>query len=317
LILKIFLLVFLSVFTSILITYLFLYKVKVKNLIVKKKIENTINDLARFINAEVGLKLLPDNITIKWIDDVDQSFLMKNNNIFIRLERMNCGIDELIKVVQAYLISNFSDKMNQYVDEDILKLTELMLIEDFFRNSKINSEASLFIIEKLGQWIEMNREIEPYYELFNRSPSSRRFLYILLHEITRLQKSGCNVREDIVRKEIRDFLNFLLRVAKKRPNEKIRLVFKGNVIRSALLLVSKKWKFDDNYIRRCITYGSYLLSNGIKNLHILAIGRSNTQVARLVANEIAAVTKASTVLENIQDGSWFNAAESSCFSLYM
>jgi hypothetical protein len=258
-------------------------------------IQSKLNTFAKNVNSKT-VEIMPYPARIEWVRSVDRQALIRENEIVIKLDGHTEQAKNLVHAAIAYVSKGLLPYSRSYVDDRIMKSCDLVVTNKILRQDR--EPLDFFLKEFLYPTVEKDTDTKRNVNIMMKLDDAGYFDAILLRELWDLGRRlyPRETSEDI-KQETKDFLQILERLAEKKKGEDINTTLQKKNISMTVVLVGRPEVVASYGIDPYVKWIEKCLDNGIRTIHILARGKMNISVARVVAGYFSNSMK----IEKIED----------------
>lgn len=247
-------------------------------------LQATINVAAESINSN-AFRILPHTMKIEWTKTgQDAQTFLRDGQVIVRMHPNVDDDHNIVVSTMAYLKKGLIPQARHYVDATLMQATDYAVAKDIFKLAKRDSASEFFIqnilLPETNKNPQLTNDSTALDKISNAGFLSRIFL-VQLHSLGRkLFPATPNIR---VKRETRNFLEFLQNIASKKSNEIVNLDFAQSNIRVKVMLVAReetKQRGAQDFIRRI----KQAQSDGLDYIYITGWGKDNISFAEMLAD---------------------------------
>ena len=244
-------------------------------------IQGQINSFQKAINKEVE-GLLPYGIKIDWVgEDITPESFVAEQMVIIRLRHHKNRDENLIRILSEYLAKALVPEIKHHLKKETKQAIDYATMRKILK--KAPSALNRFYETVYKPEVEKNREIEEYCKMMEDLDKHGYFTRIFLRELKDL---GMEVKDSFpsenIDKEIKEFLQFLHRIAIKKREEDVPLQFIGDYIKTCLVLIARPEIMSLDPHKERIKKNIFA---GVRSFYLLGRGR-NVELVKTMAKEI-------------------------------
>ncbi len=235
-------------------------------------IQDTVNHICDQINEE-SPDILPHAMKIEWVkSDTPDSFISKGRAV-VKLKHYANQDRNIVESTLLYLKQGFLPRVKNYLDKTLRQSSEYKVASRVFMARRDTGAYDYFFQNEMMPAIEGDHRIEDDLQLLENLDGVGLFTRVFLTEVTVTgQKLLGTVPTDTIKRELRDFANFLDTISTKARDENVPLSFRGTKVKAAVILVAKRETIDsygiDPYLRRI----QRQLREGFDSIYLAAWG---------------------------------------------
>jgi hypothetical protein len=250
-------------------------------------IQSKLNSFSKAVNSET-VSIMPYPARIEWVRSVDRKTLMRDNEIVIKLDSHTEQERNLVHATVAYVSRGLLPYSRSYVDDRIIKSCDLVVTSKILRKERKKGPFDVFFKEFLNPLVEQDIEMKRNVGIMMKLDDSGYFTAILLRELWDLGRR-LYPREptNAIKQETKDLLQMLEKLAEKKKGEDINTTLQKKNISMTIVLVGRPEVVASYGIDPYIKWIDKCLENGIRTIHILARGKVNISVARVIAEHFS------------------------------
>lgn len=251
---------------------------------VASDIQSKLNGFAKSVNSPT-VSIMPHPARIEWVSSLDPKTLVRNNEIVIKLDSHIEQERNLVHATVAYVSQGLLPYSRSYVDDQIMKSCDLVVTGKILRKEREKGPLDFFLKEFLNPLVEQDIETKKNVGIMMKLDDSGYFTAILLRELWDLgRKLFPREATDTVKQETKDLLQMLEKLAEKKKGEDINTTLQKKNISMTVVLVGRPEVVASYGIDPYTKWIDRCLNNGIRTIHILARGKVNVIVARIIAD---------------------------------
>jgi hypothetical protein len=264
-----------------------LWSLKFDKTYVASDVQSKLDSFAKSVNSET-VGIMPYPARIEWVSSADRQALIRNNEIVIKLDGHAKQERNLVYAAVAYVARGLLPFSRQYVDDRVMKSCDLVITSKILRRERKEGSLDIFFKEFLNPIVEQDTEIKKNVGIMLKLDDSGYFTAILLRELWDLgRKLYPQETSDATKQETKDLLQMLEKLAEKKKGEDINTTLQKKNISMTVVLVGRPEVVASYGIDPYIKWINRCLENGIRTIHILARGKVNIIVARVIAEHFS------------------------------
>jgi hypothetical protein len=263
---------------------------------VASDIQSKLNGFAKTVNSET-VSIMPYQAKIEWVTAIDQKTLIRNNEIVIKLDGHLEQEKNLVYATVAYVSQGLLPYSRQYVDDRIMKSCDLVVTHKILQKERKKEPLDFFFKEFLSPAVEQDQEMKKDINIMMKLDKSGYFTMILLRELWDLGRKLYPGVSEEAKRETMDLLLVLEKLAEKKKGEDINTTLQKKDISMSIVLVGRPEVVASYGIDPYTRWIDKCLDNGIYTIHILARGKVNIMVARMVTQNF----KDSMKIEEVEE----------------
>jgi hypothetical protein len=263
------------------------WNLKYDKTFVASDIQSKLNTFAKSVNSE-NVEIMPYPAKIEWVRSIDRQVLIKENEIVIKLDGHAEQPKNLVHAAIAYVSKGLLPFSRTYVDDRIMKSCDLVVTSKILRQDRKKEPLDLFFKEFLQPIVEHDNEMKRNISIVMKLDDAGYFDAILLRELWELgRKLYPKETSDAIKQESKELLKILERLVEKKKGEDINTTLQKKNISMTVVLVGRPEVVASYGIDPYVNWIDKCLDNGIRTIHILARGKMNITVARLIAEHFS------------------------------
>lgn len=264
---------------------------------VASDIQSKLNSYAKTLNSET-VEIMPYPARIEWVRSIDRQALIKENEVVIKLDSHTEQERNLVYATVAYVSQGLFPYSRQYVDDRILKACDLVVASKILGRERKELSLRLFMGEFLVPLMKQDAEMRKNVRTLMKLDGSGYFIAILLREFWDLgRRLYPQEATGSIKQETKDLLQMLEKLAEKKKGEDINTTLQEKDISTTVVFVGRPEVVASFGIDPYIRWIDKCVENGIRTIHILARGKMNINVARIVAEHFSSSMKIQKIEE--------------------
>ncbi|MHA1285677.1 MAG: hypothetical protein ACTSQP_24515 [Promethearchaeota archaeon] len=252
---------------------------------VATSIQNTINSICEQINKEAP-DIIPYPVKIEWVNSQNVESYMYQRQIIVRLRHFSNQDKNIVNTTLWYLKSGFLPKSKNFLDDSLKRSCEYKIAVKIFSARRDSGALDYFIEKELKPSLNSDINLQNDLQLLEDLDSIGFFTRVFLIEIKFTgEKLLGAIPTSLIQQEIRNFAEFLREIAKKGKHEDVPLSFKGQKIKSAIILVARHEILEKYGIEPYVRRISKLVNNGYESIYITGWGEEFVKKVIQIKNE--------------------------------
>jgi small subunit ribosomal protein S1 len=282
---------------------------------VAKTIRGTIMEVSQELNKE-NPDIAPYDLKIEWVKQVDRQTFINDNQVIVRMHHHSQKTKNIVVALSDFVEKGVIPKAKKYVDSRVSRSADLTLVRRILA-TKYQDGLDCFDDEILNPLIQNDPEINSLFQQLVLLDDSGMLTQIILREFALLgKKLHPHPPNDDVKRETREFITYLYRVASKERGEDILLAFNRNLIKVSVVIVAKNETVDlygaSAYSHRIDQY----LSQGIETIYVIG-PPIHEELVHLVVNQV----KSDSRIKQVKEFEYYRKiglkrVKSCCIALY-
>ena len=248
-------------------------------------IQSKVNGYGNKLDKEVT-GILPHAMKIEWVKEARSAqAILQNNNVIVLMDHSVNSSRNIVVSTLTYLGKGLLPQARQYTDKVLMTATDITLAKNIFLTSGENEAITYLFENYFNDETEQSKRVKADCQSLEKINDKGFFIRIFLHQLLVLgNKLFPAIPSDDVRKETRDFVEFLFRVANKERGIDVPggLSFIGSHLRISIMLVAR---YDtiaylglDAFNRRI----KICRDRRIEYLFVCGMGSDNLQLAEFI-----------------------------------
>lgn len=238
---------------------------------IQNKVRGTIIKLTKEISKE-NKYILPYDMKVEWVQNESKKTLLENNQIIIRMGLGDNKSRNVVTALSEYINKGFMPKTRRYVDENIVKASDLNLMRKMLILG-YQDGLDIFDDEVYLPLIEADKQIKDMIQNIISIDDDGMFIPILINEFIKASRIlHPDIPNQTFKNETKEFLNFLYRHATTPKDQLREFEFKREYIKVVVALMSSDYtlyeKGENFYIRKI----SKAINNGFDTIYLLSLG---------------------------------------------
>ncbi len=247
------------------------------------EMQGIINTGQKSINRKVA-SVLPHAVKIEFVKNaVDVETYLRKGEVIVTMRHNKDDGHNLSIATLAYVIKDLVPNSRIYVDKLLMRATDFTVTKDILTLSKHKTGVSVLLGEIIGPELEGDNDLRTNYSMLNIINYSGEFYQIFLMQLKLLgDKLFPSIPNKAILNEVKEFANFLAKIAQRKRGEDLNLDFIKNRIRVKMLLIAK----EETMIKGPTVYDRSVRmahSEGAEYIYMCAWGAENCQFAKEVA----------------------------------
>jgi len=215
--------------------------------VISANLDYKISSIAKQINKEAD-GIIPFGLRLMWRDTSEIESYVKANEVVVVLKKQDNFDKNIIEASMAFVPKALIPKSRNCIDEDLLKSLDVFVTKKMLNCGTYDSAYNLFIKSIYEPFLQKGKN-KKYLFLYNNLDEIGFFTRVLLEEFHRIGNKLYGTSEEMgFRQESIRFLEFLETFTKRKPGERTPLIFNGDKIKIAIILVAKKETIEEHGI---------------------------------------------------------------------
>lgn len=250
-------------------------------------VQAAVNTVGETINEEAE-NVLPHAMKVEWAKTAqDAEAFLRDGKIIVTMGYSPNRDRNLVVSTIAYLGKGLLQRSRPYVDKILMRATDFSVAKRIFASTGRSTSMSFFFENYLEPGIDAEPQLQDDCTMLDRLEKAGFFSRVFLKQLSHLgDKAFPTTPDDTIRKESRDFVEFLGDIVTKEKGQPAAggLSFMRSRIRANVMLVAREearlWG-TERFDRRT----KICLNSGIEDMYICARGAENISLAEQVASE--------------------------------
>ncbi|TES87646.1 MAG: hypothetical protein E3J93_05380 [Dehalococcoidia bacterium] len=205
------------------------------------KIESLVNGFAKRFDKESS-GIMQCSLKIKWVKEIDkEAILREEGTVFVRLGHQHDDLQKALALAMLLFCSKSLIQISRpYLSNSLVRSVDLVTTKKMLNESNEKGSVDYFLDNVMRKDIENDVEIKDKCQKMEVLDDQGLYSRVLLRELQELGRdlypktpAGTEATESD------EFLEFLMQIATKSPDEDVELFFKKNWIRIAFILVAR------------------------------------------------------------------------------
>lgn len=248
-------------------------------------IQSKVNGYGNKLEKEVA-GILPHAMKIEWVKEAGSAqAVLQNKNVIVLMDHSVNSSRNLVVSTLTYLGKGFLPQARQYTDKVLMAATDITLAKNIFLESGENEAINYLFENYFNDETDQLKKIKTDCQLLGKIHDKGFFIRIYLHQLLILgNKLFPAIPDDDVKKETRDFIGFLYRVANKERGIDVPggLSFTGSQLRISIMLVAKLETLSRSGIEIFDRRIQICRDRRIEYLFVCGMGPDNIQLAEFI-----------------------------------
>lgn len=246
-------------------------------------IQGRVNRFSKVVNKEVE-NVLPYGVRIEWVrEKVDRESFFTDGKIIVRMFYHSNQDENVVRATMEYIHRGLIPEVRSHIDGKVHKAMSLLTTKKLLLEER-KTAVDHFYRKVLDPERNKDPEVNEYCETIDALDGLGFFTRILLKELQDLgRKMHLRNPQDRVRRESKEFLGFLRKVATKEPGIDIDPTFEGEQIRTSIVFVARA--FADS-IEPHLRWINKCKGKNIDTIYLCARGE-NIRLANLITRRLA------------------------------
>jgi hypothetical protein len=239
----------------------------------KKYIETDVNSAINIArkNMPFGKEHIPKSIKIRWFNEnTEDLYQISENTLFVRLDpsesqKKNIAILAMVLVQNTALVG-----LRYAIEKPLEKSIDLNLVKNLIKEIKKPQFLDWFLENEYQPTISSSKDIQNWNDQIIEIDERGLFTRILLVELDEYSKriAGRKATPEMI-KEIKDFIDFIYTLSKKKKGEDVPLDFQSRYIRTGVIILARQWYIFSKGIDPYLARFSKKMKNQFHSIYVL------------------------------------------------
>jgi len=203
-------------------------------------IQSDIGLFSKTLNKEAGDQILPDGVKIEWErGDLTKEAFLRENLVIVRMNHHKNQARNFLNASLSYVATGFLSNTRFHLDPIVQRSLDLTMVRKILSENKRSTALHLFHEEIYENEREKEPLVHKYYMTIDALDEQGMLNFVLKEFYDLGLVMYHKAPDDNVKKETRDFLDFMDKIATKEPSVDVPLDFKGIVIKIGIVFVAR------------------------------------------------------------------------------
>jgi hypothetical protein len=234
--------------------------------------------------AQLAPSALPYNVEVQFVTEVERdAFLGDDDNVIVKASFDDNLEKTVANIAYQYCQRGLLPKTRSYIEPHLAKSLDLTVTKSMLKGSGTVG-IEWFVSHLYAPEIQASEAIARFCDIFDNLNKRGHFSRVALVELTRFGEALFPDAPAIEHfTEAKEFVDFLALFAFREPGDRHQTCFRGNNIKTAIMLVASPQKIETAGVEPYLEYVRIARQRGTRWLYLTALGLENIVNASFIA----------------------------------